>query len=280
MRLFLISFFLLKSTIGICQFDFYDMGNPNSYNQKHKEFVKHSIKTIQTESFFDSKNIQNGISYYDRLGRISCYDNMDSMYKTYYSGLYNYDSNLLKPKKMVGTHLILGGKFEINFNSVYEKGLLIRDSSDKSLCKVYYEYDSLGRDIKELSVFNNSDKTRSILKGYTNNKIAWVKDIFRKNGHEYVDSHKIFYYDKDSMLTKIEELISNNDNTSNSNKGSRVFFYNIKGLLSKMEDSTTLFEYEYNDKDLISKSSSYFKENNSTDKNKFLAVTYYTYTFY
>lgn len=280
MKILIIALFLLKSTLGICQFDFYDMGSPNSYNQQHKEITKHSIKSTQIESYMESKNIGNGTTYYDTLGRMTCYDNSDSTKKIYYSGVFYYDSFLLKPKKMVGVHLILGGKYEVTFNSVYKKGLLISDSSDKSMCKVYYDYDTLGRDIKELSVFNNSDRKRTILKGYTNNKIAWVKDYFRKNGQEFLDSHKIFYYDKDSLLIKVEELISNNDNTSNTNRGNREYFYNSKGLLSKMEESALVNEYEYNDKGLIIKSSFYFKDNFSTVKNKYNSVTYYSYSFY
>lgn len=189
MKIVMIALFLLKGTLGFCQFDFYDMGSPNSYNQQAKQIAKHSVKIIQTESYLESKNIGNGTTYYDTLGRITCYDNSDSTKRIYYSGVFHYDSSLLKPKKMVGVHLILGGKYEVTFNSVYENGLLISDSSDKSMCKVYYDYDTLGRDIKELSVFNNSDRTRTILKGYTNSKIAWVKDYFRKNGQEYLDSH-------------------------------------------------------------------------------------------
>jgi hypothetical protein len=280
MKILMIALFLFKSTVGICQFDFYDMGFPNIYNQQHKETAKHSIKSIETESYMDSKNIGNGTTYYDTLGRITCYDNSDSTKRIYYSGIFYYDSSLIKPKKIIGCHLILGGKWEVTFNSVYEKGLLISDSSDKSMCKIHYEYDTLGRDIKELSVFNNSDKTRTILKGYTNNKIAWIKDYFRKAGQEYLDSHKIFYYDKDSMPIKVEELVSNNDNTSNTNRGNREFFNNSKGQLSKMEESAIVYEYEYNNQGLLSKSSFYFKNNFSTNKNRNNSVTYYTYSFY
>jgi hypothetical protein len=278
MRILLVALFILKSTLGICQYDLYEMGSPKSYNNNSKKIINHSIRIIKSETYIEGKFMGNSFSYYDTLGRISCYDNSDSTNKIYYSGFLNYDSTLENPKKFIGFGHNPNGKFELNFISKYQNQLLISDSSDLYKNKVAYQYDSLGREINELCFFNNNE--RSLLKGYSNNKLAWVKDVFKKNGKEYLDSHKIFHYDKNDKLIRVEELIENNDNTSNTNRGSRNYFYNQKGLLAKIEETGIVFEYEYNDKGLLSKSMTYLKDIFSSDKKNYATISTCSYTFY
>ena len=249
----------------------------------NSEFISnHSISSCQIENYFESRFIGSGVTYFDSLGRQYCYDVFDSLGKINYTGHYYYDSSTLKPKKFVGILHSSVGKYEENFSPVYKAGLLQIDSSDKMGGTIYLFYDTLGREIKQVTSFKDSNHVRTVSKGYSqlSNKPIWLKDYMRKNGRDYLDSHRLFYYDKTSNLLKEDELITNNDNSSNTNTGPATYIYDDRGLMSQKVENSFVHQFKYASNGLLSENTSFFKKNNIVDVNKLICVTKYRYTFY
>ena len=102
----------------------------------------------------------------------------------------------------------------------------------------------------------------------------------KKNGRDYLDSHRLFYYDKTSNLLKEDELITNNDNSSNTNTGPATYIYDDRGLMSQKVENSFVYQFKYSSNGLLSENTSFFKKNNILDVNKLICVTKYRYTFY
>lgn len=282
MKIILLFLILVKSLAVQSQFSIYPASDPRSFIVDTKFISSHSISSFQSESYISSKFMGSGITYFDSLGRLYCYDSFDSLGKVRYTGHYYYESKLTKPNKFIGILHSSVIRYEENFYPVYEWELLKTDSSDQNFGTTYFFYDSLGREIKQVSIFKDSNRVRTILKGYSDlsNNLIWLKDYFKKNGNEYLDSYRQFYYDKKSNLLKEEELITNTDSTSNTNRGTILYFYNEHGLKSQIIEPFIVNEFEYNLNCILSKYTCFFKDTTSIDRKNFMILTNYKYTFY
>lgn len=282
MKIVLIFLILFNGLTVQSQYSMYPAGDPRILISDSKYVSNHSILSRQSESYIDSKLDGGGITYFDTLGRVYCYDNFDSLRNIRYTGFYYYDSILVKPKKFIGILHSSVNRYEENFYRVFDGELLMIDSSDRSFGTTYFFYDRLGREIKQVGIFKDSNWVRTILKGYSDlsNNLIWYKDYFRKNGKEYLDSHIQFYYDEKSNLIKEEELITNNSNTSNTNRGNIQYFYNEQGFTSKIVEPFILNEFKYDINGLLSEYLCFFKESDIFDKSKIVINSKYRYTFY
>jgi hypothetical protein len=262
MRSLLITILIIQNFVCLSQYASYSYPDPVS-KLSNALFIKNQkIIILVSESQIGSKLQSISISYFDSLGRIVCYDNFDSSGKVYYTGNYFYDGYIFKAKKFIGIHHLSGKSYTEEFYRLYKNGNLVKDSSNKMLGTNYYEYDSLGREIKCITKFHNSNHFRTIYKGYlgNTNNLLWQKDIMSRGDIKHLDSHVKYYYDEALNLIEELELASNDDETSNSNRGSLCYIYNNHGLVVQKEERGIHYIYEYSINGLLSNEKVYLKK--------------------